>query len=59
MRVVIQKKIVKIIQPEMVQYFCDDCGSCCGYRGNEKNTYYREGETFHQCKQCYDRRWKR
>jgi len=54
MRKIIQKKIVKVIQPEIVHYFCDKCGKRCGTRDNPKTDIYSSKEgTKHYCKNCW------
>jgi len=55
MRKVIQKRIVEVIQPEIVQYFCDKCGKRCGTRENPKTIIHNlKGKTKHYCKNgCY------
>jgi len=54
MRVVTQKKIIRVIQPEVVEYRCDWCGKQCGTRANPKETWYKSGErkatARHYCK---------
>jgi len=39
MRKVIQKRIVKVIQSEVVEYYCDYCGKKFG-KGEKKETWY-------------------
>lgn len=50
MRVIIQKAIVKVIQPQKVEYYCDNCGNLCGTRENPKTTVYTNGNQKHWCK---------
>lgn len=52
MRKVLQKKIVKVLQPEIVEYICDDCGAVCGTKDNPMEKYYssNRGRTIHFCK---------
>ena len=49
MKKIIQKQIVKIIQPEIVEYTCDLCGEICGTDDNPKSTWNIRGETKHFC----------
>lgn len=57
MRKIIQEKIITVIQPEIVEYYCDHCGMQCGTEDNPKQTIYRMGPAWHFCKKskCYDR----
>lgn len=50
MKTIIQKAIVKVIQPQIVQYNCDECGDICGTRENPKETWYGQGHESHYCK---------
>lgn len=51
MRVIVQKAIIKVIQPQVVQYICDFCGQVCGTRENPKATWYGPGDKeTHYCK---------
>jgi hypothetical protein len=52
MRKVIQKEIVKVVQPEIVEYICDDCGAVCGTKENPMEKYYSQnrGRYIHLCK---------
>jgi hypothetical protein len=54
MRKVVQKAIVKVIVPEIVEYTCDYCHGMTGTRNNPMETWYgsgdRSGQTFHYCK---------
>jgi len=37
---VIQKRVVRVVQPEIVEYYCDRCGKRCGIKGNRKTTWH-------------------
>lgn len=50
MRIVVQKRIVQVIQQEIVQYKCDRCGTVCGTKENKKETWYSRGKSKHYCK---------
>jgi hypothetical protein len=50
MRVVVQKAIVQVIQPEIVKYICDKCGAVCGTKDNPKEVWYGEKKRKHYCK---------
>lgn len=49
MRIVVQPRIVQVIQHEIVRYECDRCGKPCGTKDNRKETWYGQG-TSHYCK---------
>lgn len=49
MRIVVQKRIVQVIQPEIVRYQCDRCGKACGTKENRKEKWYGQGVS-HYCK---------
>ena len=54
MKKVIQKRIVRVVQPEIAEYYCDRCGKRCGIKGNRKTTWYAPHVTFHYCeKTCH------
>jgi len=50
MRIVVQRRIVEVIQKEIAEYRCDRCGSICGTKENRKETWYARGGTKHYCK---------
>lgn len=54
MRRIVQHAIIKVIQPQIVEYTCDECGKVCGTRGNPKETWYgtgpNGGRESHYCK---------
>jgi len=50
MKKVIQKAKIKVIQPQIVHYFCDECGERCGTRQNPKETWFTPGGDKHYCK---------
>ena len=52
MRVIIQSRVVQVIQPEIVEYICDDCGAVCGTKENPKEEYFKStlGRNIHFCK---------
>jgi uncharacterized UBP type Zn finger protein len=50
MRKVIQKRIVKVIQPEKVEYYCDACGTRCGISSNPKEEWSTPCGMKHYCK---------
>lgn len=53
MKKVIQKRIVKVIQPEIVEYYCDKCGKRCGTKDNPKRIYYVvNSNDKHYCRGC-------
>lgn len=54
MRKIIQKRIIKEIQPEIAEYYCDKCGAQCGTKDNPKTTWYNSGEGTekHYCNKC-------
>lgn len=37
---VIQKRIIKVVQREVAEYYCDRCGARCGTKQNRKSTWY-------------------
>ncbi len=50
MKKVIQKRIVQVIQREIVEYYCDKCGARHG-RYNPKETWWSsDGADKHYCK---------
>lgn len=51
MRKVIQKRIVKVIQSEIVEYYCDFCGKKFD-KGERKETWYSVGGEKHYHKSC-------
>ena len=50
MRIVVQPRIVQVIQQEVVRYECDRCGKTCGTKENNKETWYSHDRTKHYCK---------
>lgn len=52
MRKVVQKRIVKVIQPEIVEYYCDACGKRCGTKENPKVVWHTKNGDKHYCKGC-------
>lgn len=48
-REIVQRAIIKVIQPQIVRYTCDRCGQVCGTRENRKKTWYGSGVEFHYC----------
>lgn len=50
MRRVVQKAIIQVVQRQIVEYTCDDCGSVCGTRANPKETWYGRNGDKHYCK---------
>lgn len=53
-RRIVQHAIIKVVQPQIVEYTCDECGKVCGTRANPKETWTgmgREaGRESHYCK---------
>lgn len=55
-RRIVQHAVIKVIQPQIVEYTCDDpsCGKVCGTRENPKETWYgtgpNGGRVSHYCK---------
>jgi hypothetical protein len=49
-RVVVQPRIVKEIQKEVIRFDCDFCGKECGTRANPKQIIDRGREKFYYCK---------
>jgi len=50
MRIVVQRRIVEVIQKEIAEYRCDRCGSICGTKENRKETWHGQGKAKHYCK---------
>jgi hypothetical protein len=48
---VIQKRIVevKVLQKEIAEYYCDQCGQRTGIRGNPKSTWTGPDGQTHYC----------
>lgn len=53
-REIIQRAIIKVVQPQIVRYTCDRCGKVCGTRENRKTTWVGLGPDRHYCeKTCH------
>lgn len=52
MKIVVQKRVVKVIQKEVVEYYCDACGARCGTKENKKSTWHdaKNNKSMHYCK---------
>lgn len=50
MKKVIQKGIIKVIQPQIVEYYCDKCNKRTGIKGNIKQIVYTPKGDEHYCK---------
>ena len=46
---IIQKRITKVVQREIVEYYCDRCGARCGTKDNRKSTWYSRVGDKHFC----------
>lgn len=46
---IVQRAIIKVIQPQIVQYTCDRCGKVCGTKENRKTTWYSSDREIHYC----------
>jgi hypothetical protein len=57
-RVVKQKAIIKVIQPEIVEYHCDKCGKQCGTKDNPKENWHAGKKRKHYCKKTCSPRLK-
>jgi hypothetical protein len=61
MKKIIQKAKIKVIRPQIVEYYCDHCGKRCGTRQNPKEkwvvTEKGNSKEKHYCKksQCHKR----
>ena len=54
MKRVIQKRVVRVVQQEIAEYYCDRCGKRCGTRENRKTTWVGRGPDRHYCeKTCH------
>jgi len=52
-RIVVQRRVVREILPEIVRYLCDACGKPCGTTENRKETWYSpEGPKYYCKKTC-------
>jgi hypothetical protein len=56
MRVVVQKAVIEVIKPQIVEYYCDTCGAECGTKANPKETWSGGGKRKHYCKKTCSRR---
>ena len=50
MRIVVQPRIVQVIQKEVVRYECDRCGKVCGTKEYNKETWHGHGRPRHYCR---------
>jgi len=58
MKKVVQKRIIKVVQPGKVEYYCDACGARCGTRSNPKEEWYSiDGKLEHYCKRGCNKGW--